>query len=233
MSFGNFARKVRDPALPYGRRVSALRSCVQLYRPLGFEATLSFLEARAGAFSTDEAALLRALAALEVSRSAWNAEKQAYAANRRQAKRRGERSPHPNGTNPYVPAHWYGARQEAALHAVRFWHRSRLANLIREDDPASLELGRCVQVCLDFDGDITPDQRQSLARCLSEFITRLQPALWHDNQADYFRVRDLLTVARHMEAATSPRPAGHRLTHLTPGGRATGGTSMRSKRRAP
>ncbi|PRX55837.1 hypothetical protein B0I32_12557 [Nonomuraea fuscirosea] len=55
MSFGAFARKVRDPALPH-RRVSALRSCVQLYRPIGFEATLSFLHAEAGPFRTDEAA---------------------------------------------------------------------------------------------------------------------------------------------------------------------------------
>ncbi|GAA0335455.1 hypothetical protein NE235_14725 [Actinoallomurus spadix] len=33
MSFGVHARKVRDTTLPYGRRVAALRSCVQLYRP--------------------------------------------------------------------------------------------------------------------------------------------------------------------------------------------------------
>ena len=64
MSFGNFARQVRDPALPHRRRVAALRSCVQLYRPIGFEATLSFLHTKAGPFRTDEAALLRALAAV-------------------------------------------------------------------------------------------------------------------------------------------------------------------------
>lgn len=80
MSFGNFARKVRDPALPHQRRVSALRSCVQLYRPIGFEATLSFLHAKAGPYRTDEAALLRALAMLETSRSAWQEAKHIYAA---------------------------------------------------------------------------------------------------------------------------------------------------------
>ncbi|MET9301691.1 hypothetical protein ABZX66_20445 [Micromonospora aurantiaca] len=58
MSFSAFARRVRDPALPHQRRVSALRSCVQLYRPVGFEATLSFLEEVAGPFRRDEAALL-------------------------------------------------------------------------------------------------------------------------------------------------------------------------------
>ncbi|NUR92574.1 MAG: hypothetical protein HOY71_51595, partial [Nonomuraea sp.] len=89
MSFGNFARQVRDPALPHRHRVAALRSCVQLYRPIGFEATLSFLRAEAGPFRTDEAALLRALAVLEGSRAAWQDAKRTYAAARREAKRRG------------------------------------------------------------------------------------------------------------------------------------------------
>ncbi|MGJ6969181.1 hypothetical protein ACSDR0_45555 [Streptosporangium sp. G11] len=123
MSFGNFARKARDTALPHQRRLSALRSCVQLYRPIGFEATLSFLQAKAGPFRTDEAALLRALAVLEASRSAWQEEKLAYAAARREAKQRGQRSPRPDDINPYTPTHWYGARREAALHTVSFWYR--------------------------------------------------------------------------------------------------------------
>lgn len=110
MSFGNFARQVRDPALPHQRRVSALRSCVQLYRPIGFEATLSYLHAKAGPFRTNETALLRALAMLETSRSAWQDAKDTYAAARREAKQRGQRSPHPNDINPYTPMHWYGAR---------------------------------------------------------------------------------------------------------------------------
>lgn len=54
MSFGNHARRVRDPALPFRWRVSALRSCVQLYRPLGFRATLGYLEAEAGRFQREE-----------------------------------------------------------------------------------------------------------------------------------------------------------------------------------
>jgi hypothetical protein len=79
VSFGTYARHVRNPELPYRRRVSALRSCVQLYRPIGFHATLSFLEEIAGPFQRDEMALLRALDALVASRAAWHAEQRDYA----------------------------------------------------------------------------------------------------------------------------------------------------------
>lgn len=48
MSFGTHVRKVRNPVLPYQRRVQALRSCVQLYRPIGFQATLSVMQEIAG-----------------------------------------------------------------------------------------------------------------------------------------------------------------------------------------
>jgi hypothetical protein len=204
MSFGNFARKARDPALPYRQRVSALRSCVQLYRPIGFEATLSFLQVKAGPFQHDEAALLRALAVLEASRSAWHAELRTYEAARRWAKRRGQRSPRLSEANPYTPAYWYGARQEASLHAVRFWGQRRLANLITEDDTASKDLLESVRAGLDANGHLTQPQRQLLMQCIDQLTARLQPVLWHDNQPDYFRTRDLLTVARHLEAATSP-----------------------------
>lgn len=195
MSFGGSARRVRDTTLPHAWRVSALRSCVQLYRPIGFEATLSFLRAKAGPFRTDEAALLRALAVLEASRTAWQEEKRAYAAARRRAKRRGERTPRPGEANPYRPTHWYGARREAALHAVGFWYRRRVAVLLTGDDGLSAVLWECVRACLDSGGRLTPAQRQRLTACL-------QAGCRDDAPAEH--VRDLLTVARHLEAALSP-----------------------------
>jgi hypothetical protein len=82
VSFGTYARKVRDATLPYRRRVSAFRSCVQLYQPIGFDASLSFLEEIAGPFQRDEASLLRALDALTASREDWQAEVREYAAMR-------------------------------------------------------------------------------------------------------------------------------------------------------
>src|SRR3954447_18745485 len=108
MSFGVYARKVRDAPLPYGRRVSALRSCVQLYRPIGFHASLSFLAEIAGPFVRDEASLLRALDVLAASRAEWHAAGRRYAAMRREAKRKGQRSPRPKDPNPdHFPRHWY------------------------------------------------------------------------------------------------------------------------------
>lgn len=135
MSFSAYARHVRNPALPHRRRVSALRSCVQLYRPLGFHATLSYLSLVAGPFEHDEAALLRALDALIASRAGWHAALDEYAAERRAAKRRGQRSPRPNESNPNLgPEHWYGAPREAALHALEFWRRKRLPALLARSE---------------------------------------------------------------------------------------------------
>lgn len=59
------------------------------YRPLGFHATLSYLESKAGRFQSDEAALLGALDVIEASRAVLRVELQAYAARRREAKRQG------------------------------------------------------------------------------------------------------------------------------------------------
>jgi hypothetical protein len=121
VSFSAYARHVRDSALPHRRRVSALRSCVQLYRTIGFHATLSFLSAVAEPFDHDEAALLRALDALSSSRTGWHTELREYAEERRAAKRQGQRRPDPNEPNPIRgPRCWYGAPRQAALHALTF-----------------------------------------------------------------------------------------------------------------
>ncbi|MEV0805941.1 hypothetical protein [Micromonospora sp. NPDC050200] len=133
MSFSAYARTVRDVSLPHRRRVSALRSCVQLYRPLGFHATLSYLGEIAGPYDRDEAALLRALDALVASRRAWQADVRAYAEIRRQAKRRGRRSPRPVERNPNNgPDHWYGAPAGSSPFSER-----RLATTGGSNDPVS------------------------------------------------------------------------------------------------
>ncbi|WP_433189750.1 hypothetical protein [Actinoallomurus sp. CA-150999] len=203
MSFGTYARKVRNARLPYSRRVSALRSCVQLYRPIGFHAGLSFLEEIAGPFQRDEASLLRALDALTASREGWQAEVREYAAMRRQAKRRGQRSPRPKDPNPsHFPRHWYGTPRQAALHALKVWQRARLPALLAPPDQLKENLNSCVIASLDSGGPLTMDQRQMLSDCIAELQLRLtQPGLWSNDQVAYFRVRDLLAVARLMEIA--------------------------------
>ena len=194
MSFGNYARRVRDPALPYRWRVSAFRSCVQLYRPLGFEATLSFVESRAGRFQRDEAALLPALEVVEASRAVWRVELQAYATRRREAKERGRRSPRAEEANPNLRTrwYWYGAPREAALHALWFWRRQRLPRLMPFADPVLLEISECVSERLDFGVVLTPAQCEHLGARVSELGQRLHS--W-----------DLLPVVRHLEVASGLR----------------------------
>ncbi|MBE1589000.1 hypothetical protein ACFPOI_56390 [Nonomuraea angiospora] len=193
MSFGNFARRVRDPALPYRWRVSAFRSCVQLHRPLGFEATLSFLESQAGTFQRDGAALLRALDIIESSRAALRVELEAYATRRREAKRRGRRSPRAGDSNPNLQArwYWYGAPREAALHALWFWHRRRLPFLLPSTDPVLIEISSCVSECLDSGGVLTAARREVLGGRVRE-LERLGCS------------GDLLLVIRHIEVACGP-----------------------------
>jgi hypothetical protein len=120
VSFGTYARKVRDQSSPYGRRVNALAGCVQLYRPLGYLATFDYLEHVAGPFRRDEAALLGALDALTASRERWLAEVDAYAGRRRDAKRQGRRSPDSSENNPHPPPCWYGDSRRAATFTLGF-----------------------------------------------------------------------------------------------------------------
>jgi hypothetical protein len=202
VSFSAYARHVRNPALPHRRRVSALRSCVQLYRPIGFHATLGFLRVVAGPFERDEAALLLALDALTASRAGWHTELREYAAERGAAKRRGQRSPRPHDPNPNQgPRCWYGAPQQAAVYALTSWRRKRLPALLAWSDPIASQVDSCVTACLTTGGPLTPSQRQHLAGAVDTLEHRIQAGLWHDDQAAYFRTRDLLTVARYIQTA--------------------------------
>ncbi|MFD2764440.1 hypothetical protein [Micromonospora eburnea] len=205
MSFSAYARQVRDPALPYQRRVSALRSCVQLYRPIGFHATLSFLEELAGPFQREEEALLRALDALSASRAARRVEVRRYAEARVAAKRRGQRQPRPDDPNPHqLRGYWYGAPKRAALRALTFWQRDRLAALLASDDPIAAQLGCCMRACVAAAGALTPQHRQLLTAAIETLRERVQPNLWRDDQAAYFRAWDLLQIARYIEVAADP-----------------------------
>ncbi|MFG2587493.1 hypothetical protein [Streptomyces sp. NPDC048438] len=194
MGFTNFARKVRDPSLPYGHRVVALRSCAQLYRPIGFEATVSYLAHKAGPFREDEEALLRALGVIEASRAAWQVELRAYAAARAEAKRRGFRAPGPRERNPNSPEYWYGARREAALHAVGHWRaRLRSAGLTGE---LSRTVDLCAADCLESGGVQGERERARLAACADVLERRMEPPAHRDDAATYFHHRDLLRVVR-------------------------------------
>ncbi|WP_446217365.1 hypothetical protein [Micromonospora sp. IBHARD004] len=203
MSFGNYARKVRDRSLPYGRRVSALRSCVQLYRPIGFHATLGFLEEIAGPYQRDEASLLRALDVLTASRAGWHADMRDYARKRRQAKQCGQRIAPANEINPNgFPRIWYGAVRPAALYALRYWSRSGLPALTAPSDEIATTVGTLVAAVLSADGELTPQQRQLVDATVTELQRRIRSGLWHHDQGAYYMAWNLLKVARLVKTAS-------------------------------
>ncbi|MFI6761941.1 hypothetical protein ACIBF5_22645 [Micromonospora sp. NPDC050417] len=201
MSFSAYAHHVRNPALPHRRRVSALRSCVQLYRPLGFEVTLSFLREVAGPFERDETALLRALDALAESRAGWHAELRRYAAVRRPAKRLGQRSPNPHDRNPNQgPCCWYGAPRQGALHALAFWQRDRLPTLLATDDPIAARINAYVMARLSVEGVLTPADRHGLAAACDTLRQRIHEGGNADHEL-FQRTRQLLQLAHFIQAA--------------------------------
>lgn len=205
MSFGTYARKARDTGRPHGSRVSMLRSCVQLFRPIGFHATLSFLEEIAGPFRSREAALIPALDALIDSRERWKAAVGEYAQRRSTAKRQGQGSPHPREVNPCPPRWWYGAPRQGALHALTYWTRKRLPELLEAyPDRTPREIEACVNACVATGGELTPDDRDRLRRATDTLAHRFTTDLYHDDPLEYFQVRDLLGLAHHIHVAADP-----------------------------
>ncbi|KUL30920.1 hypothetical protein [Actinoplanes awajinensis] len=169
MSFGTYARRVRDPALPYGRRVSALAGCVQHYQPVGFKATFVHLEQVAGPFRHDEAALLRAVDLLTASRERWLAEVRAYATRRSTAKRLGHRTPSAAGRFPMKPAHWYGDSRAAALTALGYLLRRRAKGRPIRGADADPEVVRLAATCLAGGGHLDAAGRQEQRRLQLRF----------------------------------------------------------------
>ncbi|MEV6303262.1 hypothetical protein AB0M02_27885 [Actinoplanes sp. NPDC051861] len=193
--------------------MSALRSCVQIYRPLGFEATLSFLASVAGPFDRDEAALMRALDLLAGSRALWHLHLRRYTALRRAAKRRGNRTPPAADLNPNLgPAAWYGAERRAALHALEFWRRKRLPALVAADDPGTREMADAVAACVASRG---AEPVPGLPDLVSLVEDRIRDGLYQRDSVAFARARDLLTLAHLVATAVAaealPRPAMSRL----------------------
>ncbi|MFE9727539.1 hypothetical protein ACFYQ5_29200 [Streptomyces sp. NPDC005794] len=201
MSFNTCARKVRDAALPHRLRVTQLRSCVQLYRPIGFRATLSLLEAKAGPYGRDEGALLRALGVLEASRDAWHVELRAFDGTRRLAKGQGARQPRQAERNPYREMWWSGAPREGALHALWFLRDRRGIPMVAGDQVAA-DLLRCVGACLESGGPLAPEERLVLAECVRRLGERRDSAR-EDDCTGRLRTHDLLRAARHVEVAAA------------------------------
>ncbi|WP_328488623.1 hypothetical protein [Streptomyces zaomyceticus] len=141
MSFGTYARRVRDVGAPAVRRHTALRRAVSEYCPLGFHATWAYVSATAlpsPDLRRDSTALLRALDILEASRAVRIAEGASFAARRRAEKAAGLRTPRGAPVTRVWRPHWPAATGTAPsrlglVAAVADRHRA-FGRLPRPDD---------------------------------------------------------------------------------------------------
>lgn len=189
MSFARSARTALDDSLPLNQRVNGLKGCVQRYHPIGFWETMSFLEAAAGDFGSDPAALPRAVELLTVSYIAWQADLRAYGLLRRRAKALGFRVPHPSALNPNRPTHWYGAPREAALHVVWCWYS--------KGESADVDMHSLV-AALVHRGRLTAVQRAMFDEVHASLRDRYAAVDWTRAPATGAALHDLLRVARQI-----------------------------------
>jgi hypothetical protein len=202
VSFGTYARKVRDSSLANGRRLNALAGCVQRYSPIGFMATFGYLEHVAGRFRHDEAALLRAVDGLTSSRDLWLAEVGAYATRRKEAKRLGQRSPHATDTGPSGSV-WYGDRRNAGLFALRFQLRrmeKRPQTTGRQADPDVLGLA---SACVESNGRLDDTQRELLHGLRHRFEELREVSGWPQvNWPEWHKANDSLWLLHLISEAS-------------------------------
>jgi hypothetical protein len=197
VSFAVDARKARNPDLPHSRRVTGLLSCVKRYHPLGFLATLSFLEQKAGPYRSDPAALLRAVDCLTESRNLWKAAVATYAQTRLAAKSRGERTTRPQDPNPsHTPDQWYGPSREAAHHALAF--RQTHALFPPTDDDVATDVLTLTSATLQ-NPHLTADQRSLLADLTAELRRRIRTT----NGTRLKHAKELHRLTQLIKTATS------------------------------
>lgn len=127
MGFGREARRAGDAALPVGRRMRALGSCIEIARPLGYRTTFAYLEARVGLPSSDPRFVDPALALLLQERALRLRDEAAYAELRTARKREGRRTPSRREVRPGWPKRWHGDERVGA--------RVALAHLLQERRP--------------------------------------------------------------------------------------------------
>lgn len=184
-----------------GQRVLALCRCAEKYSPIGFQATLDFLEENAGPFRTNEDALLAATEMLRQAHTLWQQELREDAARRRAEKRAGQRVPRPLDRNPNQLQTWHGREQEAALFSVRRW-RDRTGGQ-RVTDERERQLRALADRALT--SELTTAELASLESLLRRADAE---ASWEAYQADpnkYFRNRSLARVAHHLQVAARPQ----------------------------
>ena len=144
MGFGREARRVRDASLPAGFRLRALVSCIQLAQPIGFHATLSYLEAKVQRSWREPEFLLTAMDLLEAERTVHIGISAEFARLRRHRKAAGSRTPPREHVTPTDPCRWHGDERVGARHALQTWPL-----LPRDQAVAAHASGRVVLAAVD------------------------------------------------------------------------------------
>ncbi|GAA2074177.1 hypothetical protein GCM10009801_27940 [Streptomyces albiaxialis] len=204
MSFGTYARQVRDEGLPPHRRHGALRHAVERYGPLGFHATWAYVITEAlpsPDLRRDPAALVRALAVLEESRAVWLRDVAAYAAVRRAEKARGLRVPRGAEAVPLAPGgrgrpRWPGDSPPSRLGLVAAVADQHAALRRASPEPPDPSLHRTLDACaagfLAALGRPDESTRGQLASIIRELEAR--PAV---TTLPWVRLARLLDYATH------------------------------------
>ncbi|WP_433413105.1 N-acetyltransferase family protein [Microtetraspora malaysiensis] len=204
MSFGTYARRVRDRNLPYGARYSALRCAVERYMPLGFNATWAYITGRAGNVRTDEAALICALDVLEVSRKARQAELAEFACRRgADKKQRHSRTVMEEEIRYRYGCHWPGPdAHEATLRTVTALWDEHTRLPFPDVPPApkgglvelDTSIAGVIWTYLQRKGNLHPDHRRLLRDCLAD-LRGLR--LSFPVSSGFFRLRKMAELIAH------------------------------------
>ncbi|MFV2177699.1 hypothetical protein ACFHW2_15000 [Actinomadura sp. LOL_016] len=223
MSFGTYARRVRDESLPPRDRHAALRCAVERYCPLGFNATWAYVTAVARPLPDvrrDVPALLGALDVLEASRAVRLAESAAFAAARRVEKAAGRRSPRAADLAAFAVPRWPGRTGPSRLGLVaavadrhRWFRRLPLPDeSLLTDDLAVLHdaLDAAAAGYLARLGDADPATRASVAAAARAIDQAVRPgyAPLNGYVLPWRRFAALLDYAAHVDPVPGqPRDA--------------------------
>jgi hypothetical protein len=173
----------------------ALARCIEIYSPIGFQATWAFLQARVGDFRSDPQSMVSAVALLDESRRVRIEEELTYREQRREAKRLGHRTPPPAETSPDRPRRWHAAPHEAARFVLD-WHRQRHDATGWSGDEVEQEVLRLLDLAADEQGAkgtaALADARQLLA-------PRLTRDHYQENPGSYYTARRLGALADHVQ----------------------------------
>ncbi|MBE1488242.1 hypothetical protein [Plantactinospora soyae] len=206
MSFGTYARKVRDPSRSYGQRINALAGCVERYQPIGYHATFGYLEQVAGHFRREEAALLRAIDALSSSRDLWLSELGTYAKQRKAAKRLGRRNPQAHDLNLNSAACWYGDSRKAALFALGFLLRQAERGRPGRAHTTDAEVLRLSSTCVERRGCLSRTELEQVRSLQTRFQHLRQVAGWPDiDWPNWHKAHDSLWALHLIASACAPQ----------------------------